>query len=178
MSCKKLVACLFLISLSMVWAAAAQDDEACAALVARCASMSDESFLSDAYLSPDGGGTHLGTCYFHDRNDGIGTYPYLCDNYVKISWLPDPKGYQGNGRTGCISTPNPEGRKEVARVLRDLCLEGKCCCPKNTFKDCPGWTGGTVKGWDPYTKTCCEYPNPCSLPPGWEVPPADDKRCK
>jgi hypothetical protein len=177
MSCKKLVACLFLISLSMAWAAAAQDDEACAALVARCASMSDESFLSDAYLSPDSGKPHLGVCYFHDRNDGIGTYHYACDNYVKISSLPDPKGYNGKG-TGCISKPDPDGKAEVAALLRNLCLKGACCCPKDTFKECPGWSGGSVKGLDPITNACCEFPNPCSLPPGWFVPPAGDKRCK
>lgn len=124
----------------------------CAGLICECEMMSDQELLDAAFIGTYG----LGTCYFHDGCQGC-----ACDYYVKVSYYPDPSGYDGG--TGCLSDIN-----DVIQVLRDLCADGTCCCPApSPYKvDC-GY--GPVWSRDPITGTCCYYEDSCEAPPGWEI---------
>jgi hypothetical protein len=124
----------------------------CAGLMCDCENMTDQELLDKAAAGTFG----LGTCYFHDQCPGC-----FCNYYVKVSYYPDPSGYDGG--TGCLDTLS-----EVVNVLRDLCAEGICCCPApSPYKiDCGL---GPVWARDPVTGTCCYYEDSCEAPPTWEA---------
>lgn len=116
---------------------------------------------------PYGGGTYLGTCYTHDRRSCPNC---ACSDYVKLSYKPNPKGYD-NG-TGCVAD-----RAAAAALLKQLCESGACCCPQvEPDPACPDQTD--VKARDPITGSCCTFPDICSAPSDWEKPIAPyDPRC-
>jgi hypothetical protein len=128
----------------------------CAGLICDCESMSDAELLAAAMALPDGP-FGIGTCYFHDQCPGC-----ACPFYVKVSYFPDPSGYDGG--TGCLHSID-----DVIQVLRDLCASGTCCCPAPMpyYKaDC-----GTGPVWarDPITGSCCFYNDGCEAPGTWDL---------
>jgi hypothetical protein len=128
----------------------------CDSRVRSCAEMTDDELWAAAFLNPaNNPASNLGTCYFHDDS----TCPTCaCPFYVKLSYLPPPSGYDGG--TGCLFD-----RAEVIKVLRQLCAQGQCGCPRQSY------SGACIQvityGKDPVTGTCCQYPTPCDVPSGW-----------
>lgn len=128
---------------------------------------------------PLGDGPFLGLCYTHDKRSCPDCW---CDDYVKISHFPDPKGWDHNGSnnaTGCIlggmSSPAASHAAAAAK-LKELCASGACCCPQVEAKPCD--KPGQVKARDPITGSCCTFPNECSAPADWEKPiQPGDFRC-
>jgi hypothetical protein len=172
--------------LVLIWAAVsahAQTSElligwdSCQQMIDECKEAEGQIGLTDeiydfAHLGADHPGRSIGTCYVHDNETPPGTsYPYACFNYVKISTLPNPKGYD-NG-TGCVDYVSPSpGAKEASRhqaaeILRQLCASGACCCPQVVKQPCGTDTDHSVSFHDSFTGTCCTFPNHCSIPSGW-----------
>ena len=156
----KLALLVFVLCCGTAWdraqATGAQD---CCSLVGACAGMKDNEILAAAFLPAQGVPTHLGMCYYHDRS--------TCPNcsfefYVKESYLPPPSGYDG-GNGGVSGT-----LADVARILRQLCQSGACCCPQKPAGNGCSSLGTTVWAKDPVTKTCCQYSNSCLAPTGWQ----------
>jgi hypothetical protein len=162
----KLVMGFFVLCALTAWsgveATGAQD---CCNLISQCSQMTDAEILSAAFLGFPGAPTHLGMCYYHDKS----TCPNCArDFYVKVSTMPDPSGFDG----GTGGLPLGSTLADVARILRELCENGTCCCPQKTpTSDCPA-LGTTVWARDPLTKTCCQYSNACLAPAGWTTFPS------
>lgn len=154
--------CLAVALLGLV-AGQASAAETCAELQARCASLNDHDLYTAAYLGTAGGPTNLGACYVHDR---LTCPSCACHNYVKLSYLPDPKGYDGG--TGCIQPMDDFHLSflNAAATLRQLCAQGSCCCPTPKPSACP--TQNPVAAKDSITGMCCTFANPCSVPSGWQ----------
>lgn len=135
----------------------------CAEMKLACQYYSASFIYSLAYLSS----THqsyLGTCYAHDDTECSNC---ACSQYVKLSYKPNPKGWDGG--TGCMSSFS-----DAAAKLKELCEAGACCCP-DVHVSCVVHT--SVKARDPITGSCCIFSNPCSAPADWEVVSNDDPRC-
>lgn len=60
-------------------------------------------------------------------------------------------------------------RQRAAQRLRNMCLEGRCCCPILPEEECPN--KAPITAWDPSSGACCQYPNRCSLPADWKFEP-------
>ncbi len=146
-----------LIALSGAWAAGSE--AACCALSGGCAGMTDQQILNLALNnSPGTTSSNFGSCYYH-----TGGSTDACLYYVKVSYYGGAKGYDGG--TGCLNDIN-----QVATVLRQLCEDGVCCCPKKVPTTvCPA--GPRVWAKDPLTGSCCEYPSSCAAPTGWPLYP-------
>jgi hypothetical protein len=113
----------------------------------------------------------LGTCYVHDDKE---CPTCACSQYVKVSYLPNPKGWDGG--TGCISGSSPEESYTLAKEkLKELCSSGACCCPQVVTKPCAVQT--PVKARDPITLSCCTFPNPCSAPTDWIAEDPQNPQC-
>ncbi|HJX27135.1 MAG TPA: hypothetical protein VJ885_04430 [Thermoanaerobaculia bacterium] len=147
----------------------------CEELKQACKDSSAEDVYDVALYSGPGTQLYLGTCYVHDNSECPNC---ACWNYVKLSYLPNPKGWDGG--TGCIgytsSASEIDSYLQAAARIKQLCEEGACCCPTVTPKACA--VGTPVKARDPITGSCCTFPNPCSAPTDWEAPiPPGDPRC-
>ncbi len=167
----KHVAGLFVVCTLIAWSGAwaAGSAAACCALSGGCAGMSDADILAKALNNSPGSTTsNFGSCYFHDQTNCPGC---ACPFYVKVSYYGGAKGYDGG--TGCLNDLH-----QVATVLRQLCEDGVCCCPRAaepTGSACPA----SVPVWakDPLTGRCCQYASPCAAPSGWGLYP-DQPKCE
>jgi hypothetical protein len=130
---------------------------------------------------PYGDGPFLGLCYTHDWRSCPNC---ACDDYVKISHFPNPKGWDHNGSnyaTGCMglksTTSRAASHAAAAAKIKELCESGACCCPNvEPDPDCPNQAD--IKARDPITGSCCTFPDICSAPSDWEKPIAPwDARC-
>lgn len=113
------------------------------------------------------GSTIVGTCYVHDQR----TCPdCACWDYVKLSYLEDPKGWDGG--TGCMGVKGfisqAQSHADAAAKVKELCEQGACCCPEVQAKPCPN--PAPVRARDPLTGSCCMFPNICSKPSDWTAP--------
>lgn len=145
----------------------------CQELIDACKQETAETIWQAAYLwSP--GSTVVGTCYVHDRS----TCPNCaCYDYVKLSYLENPKGWDGG--TGCMGvegfiTPQ-QSHADAAAKIKQLCESGACCCPQVEAKPCP-LNPNPVRARDPLTGSCCTFPNICSKPSDWQAP-AESWQC-
>ncbi|HRC85613.1 MAG TPA: hypothetical protein PK413_08395 [Thermoanaerobaculia bacterium] len=129
----------------------------CCELVGTCANLKDDQLLDRTRY-----GHSLGMCYWHDRT----TCPNCaCPYYLKIASRPFPSGFDGG--TGCL-----ESLEEVVANLRQLCADGRCCCPRKELTgECP--SQDRVWARDPLTGSCCQYANPCLAPDGWPLFPSE-----
>ena len=119
----KHIAGLFIVCSLIAWsgARAAGSEAACCALSGGCAGMSDADILMKALNNSPGSTTsNFGSCYFHDRTN---CPECACPFYVKVSYYGGAKGFDGG--TGCLNDLH-----QVATVLRQLCEDGVCCCPR------------------------------------------------
>jgi len=165
----KLALVLIIVCTVGAWTRAGATGAAdCCNLISQCSQMTDAQLLSAAFLSSAGFPTHLGMCYYHDKS----TCPNCArDLYVKISTMPDPSGYDG----GTGGLPLGSTLTDVARILRQLCENGSCCCPQKTpSSSCPT-LGTPVWAQDPVTKNCCQYSNACLAPTGWSTFPTESE---
>ena len=138
----------------------------CEELKKACAEESAEDIWYAAYLwSP--GSSIIGTCYVHDQS----TCPNCaCYDYVKLSYLPNPKGWDGGtGCMGLVGSISPaQSHIDAANKVKELCMQGACCCPEVEAKPCQN--PNQVLARDPLTGSCCTFPNICSKPSDWLVP--------
>ena len=142
--------------------------ESCEALKQDCLNSPAEDIWHAAYFSGPGS-TIIGTCYVHDE----GTCPNCaCYDYVKVSYLEQPKGWDGG--TGCMGLKQnispAQSHAAAAAKIKELCEKGACCCPEVEAEPCAD--PRPVRARDPLTGSCCNFPNACSAPTDWIVPAA------
>jgi hypothetical protein len=134
----------------------------CAQLVGLCSGSTPEQVYSLAEYQQGGGTTQLGTCYAHSAS----VPEFAAYEYVKQSWRPDPKGFDGG--TGAIIASTPEeARARAGATLKLLCESGQCCCPIVGVSTCPN--AAPVSALDPTSGSICTFPNRCSAPLDWQL---------
>jgi hypothetical protein len=147
----------------------------CQELKDDCAFVDADLIIEFASIDPGSLPLMVGTCYTHSNASCPGC---ACLDYVKLSYNESPKGFDGG--TGCIGWPaimtDPAAsRRAAALKLKQLCEEGKCCCPEVEAKPCSVET--PVYARDPITGSCCTFPNPCSAPTDWKTGPQQVALC-
>lgn len=144
------------------------EEEACDEMKAKCATATDYEIFEAAYYLEPNYKPSFGSCYIHDR---YACPDCACHFYIKFSYGSGDKGYDGG--TGCVgmtsTTTYEQARQQTANLLRQLCLEGKCCCPNVVATACSSST--PVSARDSVTGSCCQFPNECSIPSGWTAMP-------
>ncbi len=142
----------------------------CDELKARCAALTAEEIFELADIGTGNDPTAVGVCYVHTKE---GCPNCACHSYIKQSWRQGEKGFDGG--TGCIGGNEQQSREAAAQILKGMCESGACCCPVLEPQPCA--FSFPVRARDPRTGSCCTFPNPCTMPPDWQVSLASDPHC-
>jgi hypothetical protein len=136
----------------------------CQELKEACAEVSSDLLFDSALY----GWLPVGLCSIDDLPP-LGTDP---NPYFQLGQTWRPGGHAlpwGLGIYHYDSTTVQSARQQAADRLKQMCVEGRCCCPVLAEEECAN--KAPVTAYDPETGACCQYPNRCSMPEGWKFEP-------